>query len=94
MKRKMIVLCLLLLLLAVQGAQAMALAAYNVDWHNFATGSGDAAASAGYRVNLTIGQVAIERSSSPDTQAIMGYWAGVGVSRTFRVFLPGILRLP
>lgn len=93
MKRKIVIFCLLLLL-AAQGAHGMALALYNVNWHNFATGGGQPASSPGYRVNLTVGQVAIEQSTSPGYQANMGYWAGAALSRSYRVFLPEIFRLP
>ena len=91
MKRTMIVLALVALLLLGSNALAgMSSSNYRLDWLTLTGGGGGPAGSAGYAVNLTVGQAAIGAGSSPNYQSCLGYWCGTG--GPWRVYLPLILR--
>jgi hypothetical protein len=90
MKRPIILLCILLLMV-VQAGHSMSSANYRIDWHNLLSGSGGPAASAGYKVNFTVGQTVSGTSSSPLYRVQMGYWA---TAPSFAVRLPIIKKSP
>ena len=78
-------------LLFASSALAMSSANYRLDWFTpLTSGGGGPAESAGYAVNLTVGQTAIGSASSSSYQACLGYWCGaVG---QWRVYLPLITK--
>ena len=91
MKRTMIVLALAALLLLGSNALAgVSSPDYRLDWLTLAGGGGGPAGSAGYAVNLTVGQAAIGAGSSPNYQSCLGYWCGTG--GPWRVYLPLAVR--
>jgi hypothetical protein len=92
MKRKIILLCVLLLLLLIESVYAMSSPAYHIDWLNLLSGSGGPARSAGYQANFTIGQTASRGSSSSLFNVQMGYWAGIPPQ--YPIFLPKIVKFP
>jgi hypothetical protein len=95
MKPKIILLFCVLLLLLVQGAQAMSSTSFRVDWSNRLTGSGGPASSPGYKVNFTVGQTVSGVSSNPLNKVQWGYWAAVGPgSYQFMLCLPLIMTAP
>lgn len=77
---------LVVLLVAVQAAQAMNSASYRLDWFAPLTASGGVSASANYGMKISIGQTVSQTSTSAGYQAQMGYWAGV--------FNPYLIQLP
>jgi hypothetical protein len=76
MKKKILLVCVLLLLL-VQSADAASSANYRVDWNNLLTGSGGPASSTLYKVNFTVGQTVSKPSASPHYRIQTGYWADI-----------------
>ncbi len=91
MKRKIIVLCILLILLATESVFAMSSPAYRIEWTNLLSGSGGSASSASYQVNVTVGQTVNDKSGSPLYAVQMGYWAGM---IPFEIFMPRVVRSP
>ena len=82
---------LLALLLLAGSALAMRSTNYWLDWFTPLTGGGGGpAASAGYAVNLTVGQTAIGLSGSAGYAAGLGYWVGAGAQ--FKTYLPLVVR--
>jgi hypothetical protein len=82
---------LLALLLLASGALAMRSTNYWLDWFTPLTGGGGGpAGSAGYAVNLTVGQTAIGPSASAGYAAGLGYWVGAGAQST--IYLPLVVR--
>jgi hypothetical protein len=95
MKRKIILVLCVLLLLMVQGAQAMSSTNFRVDWSNRLTGSGGPASSPGYKVNFTVGQTVSGVSSNPLNKVQWGYWAAVEPgSQQFFLYMPVIMKVP
>jgi hypothetical protein len=88
MKRILILLMLIGLLLFAGSALAMSSTNYRLDWFVPLTGSGGAASSAHYAVNLTVGQTVIGLSAGPGYRVGLGYWAGLSA---YRVYLPIVL---
>jgi hypothetical protein len=76
MKQKAIFLItLLLLLVLVNGAQAMSSANYSLDWMvPLTSGGGGPAVSTNYVINYTIGQSAIGESQSTNYATNLGFW--------------------
>lgn len=95
MNRKAILFTLLLLLLFVQGVQAMESANFSLDWFTPLTSNGGGpASSTHYAADVTIGQTAIGASSSTNYRAGLGYWYGFveQISRFFNIYLPSIIK--
>ena len=95
MKRKAILFMLILILLGVQGVQAMESANFILDWFTpLTSGGGGPSSSAHYAANFTIGQSAIGASSSTSYSAGIGYWYGLvqQISRIFNINLPLITK--
>lgn len=95
MKRKTFLLTLLLLLLFVQGVQAMESTNFALDWFTPLNSSGGGPTdSANYAANITIGQTAIYASSSPNYRVGLGYWYGLAehFGRIFSINLPLITK--
>ncbi len=91
MKRKTILFILLLLLLLVHGVQAMSSANYAMDWLVPLSGSGGGpSSSTHYIANFTVGQTAINASTSAQYGIGLGYW--YGVLPGYRVRLPLIVK--
>ncbi len=93
MRKRLTVAIVVLLsgLLLVQIAVAMSSTNYKLDWFTPLTGSGGGAmSSANYAVNFTVGQTASGTSISTNYEAGLGYWHGV--ERSYRVYLPLILK--
>ena len=90
MKRVTFLLALVAILLLAGGALAMNSDNYRLDWFTPLTGSGGAASSDHYAVNLTVGQSAIGTSDSASYEGCLGYWCGAAVEH--RVYLPLVLR--
>ena len=93
MKRTKISLTLAVLCLCLLAGSALAMSAvnYRLDWFiPLTSGGGGAAGSAGYVVNLTVGQTAIGSASSSSYRACLGYWCGV--EGAWRVYLPLITK--
>jgi len=89
--RQILMLLTLIALLALAGsALAMSSTNYRLDWFTpLTSGGGGPAGSAGYAVNLTVGQTASGLASSDSFQACLGYWC----DRSFyRVYLPLMLK--
>jgi hypothetical protein len=87
-KWKLAVLTTVLLcgLLLASSALAMSSTNYRLDWFTpLNSGGGGAVGSAGYAVNLTVGQTAVGSASSSSYQACFGYWCGGSFNR---IFLP------
>jgi hypothetical protein len=75
MKRKAILLTLLLLLLLVNGVQAMGSTNYSLDWMVPLTSAGGGhAASTNYSINYTVGQSVIGEASSTTYATNLGFW--------------------
>ncbi len=92
MKRKVFLISLLLLLLLVQGVQAMESTNFRLDWFTLIDSSGgDHASSAHYAANYTIGQTVIGSSGSHNYHAGLGYWSGL-ITHFFRYSLPFIAK--
>ena len=89
MKRTAVLLALIALLLLAGKVLAMSSDHYRLDWFIPLTGSGGAASSTNYAVNLTVGQTVIGVSESPHYQGCLGYWCG---EFEHRVYLPLLLR--
>lgn len=82
------VLCVLLL---AGVALAMSSDNYRLDWYVPLTGGGGGpASSTNYAVNFTVGQTAIDASSSTNYGAGLGYWYGAVVE--YKIYLPLVLR--
>lgn len=95
MKRKAILFTLLLLLLLVQGVQAMSSTNFSLDWFTpLTSGGGGPANSAHYAADVTVGQTVIGASSSTNFRAGLGYWYGLvqQISYFFNVYLPSIIK--
>ncbi len=91
MKRKIVLSILLFLLLMVHGAQAMSSANYTVDWLVPLTGSGGGpASSAHYTASFTVGQTAINTSTSANYGIGLGFW--YGILPNYRIRLPLIVK--
>ncbi len=91
MKRASIPLVLLAVFVLAGGALAMSSPAYRLDWFTpLTSGGGGAMSSAHYAVNFTVGQTASGASTSTNYKVGLGYW--YGVSRSYRVYLPLILK--
>jgi hypothetical protein len=91
MKRKAMLFILLLLLLLVHGVQAMSSTNYAMDWLVPLTGNGGgAASSAHYAANFTVGQTAINASTSANYGIGLGFW--YGILPNYRVRLPLIIK--
>ncbi len=84
-KWKAILLGLVLLLVLAQGVFAMALPGYRVDWTNLLSGGGGSSQSSAYRVDITVGQTAIDASANPQYRVQMGYWGGIAPELKIRV---------
>jgi len=88
--RKLIISAVLagvLALVVVGSVLAMSSSSYRLDWYTPLTGAGGGpSSSASYAVNFSVGQTAVNASSSSSYQAGLGYWQGA--------FLPRLLRLP
>ena len=92
MKRKAFLLSLLLLLLLVQGVQAMESTNFSLDWFTLIDSSGgDHTSSEHYAANYTIGQTVIGPSTSPNYHAGLGYWYGL-ITHFFIINLPFIAK--
>lgn len=91
MKRIAILLTLAVLLLLAGRALAMSSEHYRLDWFTPLTSSGEAASSAHYAVNFTVGQTAIGTASSVHYGDCLGFWCG-GVAGRYGVYLPLVLR--
>ncbi len=95
MKRKVFLLSLLLLLLLVQGVQAMESVNFGLNWFTPLDSSGGSPArSAHFAANYTIGQSAIGQSASSQYHAGLGYWyALIQQFRSFiQIDLPLVIR--
>ena len=63
---------------------------FRLDWSTPLTGSGGGpAGSAGFSVDITVGQTAIGVASSSSYQACLGYWC---VESFYHIYLPLVLR--
>jgi hypothetical protein len=75
MKRKAVLLTLVLLLLLVNGVQAMGSTNYSLDWMVPLTSAGGGpAASTNFMVNYTVGQSVIGESHSTNYGTNLGFW--------------------
>jgi len=94
MKTKHVLLLLVVLLAALifaQSVEAMASENYILNWYTLLNSAGGGtAASSHYQANLTIGQTAIQTSSSSNYQIRLGYW--VDTLRQWFLSLPLIQR--
>ncbi len=91
MKRAIILFTLATLLILAGGALTMSSANYRLDWFIPLTGGGGPASSDHYAVNLTVGQTAIDASSSINYDIGLGFWRGATGVR-YRIYLPLIVR--
>jgi hypothetical protein len=95
MKQKTILLTLLLILLCVQGVQAMESSNFSLDWFTpLNSGGGGPTSSTHYAANFTIGQTSIGRASSDNYHAGLGYWYGITkeLGAIFQIHLPVITK--
>ena len=93
-RRKITLLTTILLcgLLLVGSALAMSSTNYRLDCFTpLTSGGGGAAESANNAVNLTVGQTAIDASSSANYGVGLGFWHGA-VEAEYRIYLPLIVR--
>ena len=81
-----LILALIACLIIALSTHAMSSPNYAVDWMVPLSGGGGAASSTDYAINMTVGQTAIGKASSPSYAAQMGYW--YGIAREQLVFLP------
>ncbi len=78
MKRKRPLLILIVFLLLAGGALGMSSANFRLDWFTPMTGSGEQGlSSANYSASFTVGQTAVDTSSSANYEGCLGYWCGV-----------------
>ena len=90
MKRISILIVLLAALALAHEVGAMASTLYQLPWYVPLTGTGMAAQSTHYAVQLTLGQTVIGYGTSTHYAAGLGYWYGI---RHTRVFMPAVNRL-
>ncbi len=91
MKRTVILLTLAVLLLLAGSTLAMDSDNYALEWFTpLTSGGGGAASSDNYAINFTVGQTAIQVSSSTNYGACLGYWCGVAEAK-YAIYLPLIL---
>jgi hypothetical protein len=95
MKTKTVGLILLLALLVASGSVVAATAPYQLGWHVFGGGGGQAT-STHYKLDFTLGQTAIGAASSSHYNLGLGYWPGVMIGAppgaANKLFLPVMLR--
>ena len=89
MKRISVLFVLLAALALAHEAGAMASTHYQLPWYVPLTGTGMAAKSTHYAVQLTLGQAAIGYGTSTHYAAGLGFWYGI---RQTRVYLPVVNR--
>jgi peptidoglycan/LPS O-acetylase OafA/YrhL len=92
MKRTVLLLALAALLLLAGSTLAMESDNYQLAWFTpLTSGGGGAASSTNYAINLTVGQTAIQASSSANYGACLGYWCGAAEVE-YEIFLPLLMR--
>ena len=94
MKTKPVLILLVVLLAAlifIHSAGAMQSEHYTLDWYTLLNSAGGGPASSPhYQVNYTVGQTAVQVSSSTNYRAGLGYWASL--FRNWLLHLPLILK--
>ncbi len=93
MKRKALLLALVCFLVLSSSALAMYSTNYRLDWFTpLTSGGGAPASSTNYKLNFTVGQVAIVTASSTNYRVGLGYWQPIMTGTLLRHFLPFIHR--
>ena len=85
----LVLLALLLLLLLPSSGRAMNSAGYRLDWLVPMTGTGGAASSPNFSLNLTVGQTVTGQEASPGYAMNLGYWQNWNEPA---LFLPLVVR--
>lgn len=88
MKRRAILLALVCFLILSSSALAMSSTHYRLDWFTpLTSGGGIPVSSTNYKLNFTLGQVAVNLESSTNYHLGLGYWQPMELGRLWLPFI-------